>query len=85
MASEAKERVLGVERDFYEEHFEEFRLKYPGRHLLICGAKLCGDFATREEAVLAGYRLDAEEMLIRRSGTREKKRSSLLPMILLDA
>ena len=73
-------QILAEERAFYEEHFDEYSKKYPGRHLLICGRKLQGHFATREEAVAAGYQLGVQEMLVRESGTRE--RESFLPTLL---
>lgn len=62
--------LLDDELEYYEEHFDEYREKYPGRHLLIAGKKLHGHYATREEAVVAGYEGGFKAMLIRESGTR---------------
>ena len=62
--------LLEEELEYYEQHFDEYREKYPGRHLLIAGRKLHGHYATREEAVVAGYEGGFEAMLIRESGTR---------------
>ena len=77
---EAQQEVLLAEAlEHYEEHFDEYREKYPGRHLLIAGKKLHGHYGTREEAVVAGYERGFEAMLIRESGTRTPV--SFLPTI----
>ena len=34
--------LLDEELEYYEKHFDEYREKYPGRHLLIAGRKLHG-------------------------------------------
>ncbi len=63
--------ALTEEREFFEEHFDEYGEKYPGRHLLIVGRHLMGQYATREEAVGAGYEIGGiDAMLIQESGTR---------------
>ena len=63
--------ALTEEREFFEERFEEYSEKYPGRHLLIVGRQLMGHYATREEAVAAGYEIDGiDAMLVQESGTR---------------
>ena len=63
--------ALTEEREFLEEHFKEYEDKYPGRHLLIVGRQLMGHYATREEAVAAGYQIDGiDAMLVQESGTR---------------
>lgn len=78
---EARQAVLLEEEiEYYEQHFDEYREKYPGRHLLIAGRKLHGHYATREEAVVAGYEGGFEAMLIRESGTRPPV-SFLSPMV----
>lgn len=77
---EARQTVLLEEElEYYEQHFDEYREKYPGRHLLIAGRKLHGHYATREEAVVAGCEGGFEAMLIRESGTRPPV--SFLPTI----
>ena len=77
---EARQAVLLEEEiEYYEQHFDEYREKHPGRHLLIAGKKLHGHYATREEAVVAGYEGAFEAMLIRESGTRPPV--SFLPTI----
>lgn len=72
--------ILEKELQLYEESFDEYREKYPGRHLLFCNGKFQGDYATREEAVTAGYRLAAKEMLVRESGQRTPTR--IMPSLL---
>ena len=68
---EARQTVLLEEElEYYEKHFDEYREKCPGRHLLIAGRKLHGHYATRGEALVAGYEGGFEGMLIRESGTR---------------
>lgn len=63
--------TLTEERDFFEEHFDEYKEKYPGRHLLIVGRQLMGHYATREEGVAAGYEIEGiDAMLVQESGTR---------------
>ena len=73
--------ALTEEREFFEEHFDEYREKYPGRHLLIVGRQLMGHYATREEAVAAGYEIEGiDAMLVQESGTRPPVR--FLPTVL---
>ena len=77
---ERRQKALLAEAlEHYEEHFDDYREKYPGRHLLIAGKKLHGHYGTREKAVVAGYEGGFEAMLIRESGTRPPV--SFLPMV----
>ena len=63
--------ALTEEREFFEEHFEEYKERYPGRHLLIVGRQLMGHYATRQEAVAAGYEIEGiDAMLVQKSGDR---------------
>ena len=60
------------EREFFEEHFDEYKAKYPGRHLLIVGRQLVGHYGTREGAVAAtGSEIEGiDAMLVQGSGNR---------------
>lgn len=64
---------------FYEEHFDEYAEAFPGKHLLIAEGSFKGAFDTREDAVTAGYRLEVQAVLIRKSGTRPE--AGFLPTI----
>lgn len=73
--------ALTEEREFFEEHFEEYKERYPGRHLLIVGRQLMGHYATREEAVAAGYEIEGiDAMLVQESGNRPP--AMFLPTVL---
>lgn len=48
--------LLGEEISFYESKKEELIREHINRHLLIKGSELIGSFATREQAVVEGYR-----------------------------
>ncbi len=50
------EKALAEEVAFYEEHFEEYRRKYPGRYVLIHGPKLIGVYEDELAANYDGYR-----------------------------
>ncbi len=64
-------QALAEEQEFFEEHFDEYKEKYPSRHLLIVGRQLMGHYATRKQAVVAGYEIDGiDAMLVQKSGTR---------------
>lgn len=49
--------LLGEEVSFYESKKDELIREHINRHLLIKGSELIGSFATREQAIVEGYRL----------------------------
>ena len=60
-------KTLADERTYLKENLEKLRRRYPGKYLLIKGAKVHGAYDSREAGVLAGVRRfpDARAFLVR--------------------
>ena len=48
--------MLEEERDYYDQHLDEWLRQYPGRFVLVKGAELVGAFDTMEDALAEGAR-----------------------------
>ena len=64
--------MLKEERDYYDEHFDQLRSRYPDQHLVIRGQQVIGAYASCDEAIRAVYAKGIKGgALVRKSGTRE--------------
>ena len=64
--------VLKEERDYYDEHFEQLRSRYPDQHLVVRGQQVIGAYPSCDEAIRAVYAKGIKGgALVRKSGTRE--------------
>ena len=64
--------VLKVERDYYDEHFDQLRSRYPDQHVVIRGQQVIDAYPSCDEAVRAVYAKGIKDgALVRKSGTRE--------------
>ncbi len=59
--------MLEQERQFYDEHLQEWLQKYHNRFVLVKGRELIGTFDTNEEALTEGARrFGLDSFLVRR-------------------
>ena len=64
--------VLKEERDYYDEHFDQLRSRYPDQHLVIRGQQVIGAYPSCDEAIRAVYAKGIKGgALVRKSGTQE--------------
>ena len=69
-------RLLVEEKAFLKQHRKEFLERYPGRFLLIRGARLHGDFESLEGAVGRGVQLFGAGPFLARAAHEEPIRQS---------
>ena len=69
--------VLKEERDYYYEHFDQFRSRYPDQHLVIRGQRVIGAYPSCDEAIRAVYANRGPWRRCRRRGGPAGPRSSL--------
>ena len=66
MTGDKRESPLAEELAYWKANWPEFASKYPGKHLLIKGSKVCGVFDNRRDAVIvAGERFGVGPILVR--------------------